>query len=164
MAPRLLAAFGSQRERYGSAGEMQSFSGIAPVISQSGNRKWIHFRWGCPKFLRQTFHEYAGLSIQRCRWARDFYQRQRSCGKAHHAAVRSLAFKWIRILFRCWQSGALYDEALFLCSRAPAAAAVQPAVGSQTGRAADTQPSCATAAGFRFKTVAGMSKFCGMTC
>jgi transposase len=32
LAPRLLAAFGSQRERYRNAGEVQTYSGIAPVM------------------------------------------------------------------------------------------------------------------------------------
>jgi transposase len=100
MAPRLLAAFGSQRERYGSAGEVQTYTGIAPVMETSGKKKWVHFRWACPKFLRQSFHEWAGHSIAQSRWARSYYQQLRSRGKGHHAAVRALAFKWIRILFR----------------------------------------------------------------
>jgi hypothetical protein len=29
-------------------------------------------------------------------WARNYYQQLRSRGKGHHAAVRALAFKWIR--------------------------------------------------------------------
>jgi transposase len=117
MAPRLLAAFGSRRERFANANQVQSFSGLAPVREASGNQRWIHFRWACPKFLRQTFHEYAGLSIQQCAWAREFYDKQRDKGKGHHAAVRSLAFKWIRILFRCWQSRTAYDESLYLAAR-----------------------------------------------
>ena len=36
LAPRLLAAFGSQRDRYLSAAEIQQFSGIAPVLVRSG--------------------------------------------------------------------------------------------------------------------------------
>jgi transposase len=56
LAPRLLAAFGSQRERYRNAGEVQTYSGIAPVMEKSGKKQWIHFRWACPKFLRQSFH------------------------------------------------------------------------------------------------------------
>jgi hypothetical protein len=52
LAPRLLAAFGSQRERYGSAGEVQVYSGIAPVMEKSGKKKWVHCRIACPKFLR----------------------------------------------------------------------------------------------------------------
>jgi len=103
MAPRLLAAMGTQRERYSSAQELQAFSGIAPVMEQSGKSKWVHSRWRCPKFLRQSFHEWAGHSIRFCPWARAFYQQQRTRGKGHHAATRSLAFKWMRILFRCWQ-------------------------------------------------------------
>jgi transposase len=114
MAPRLLAAFGSRRERYASAQELQAFSGIAPVKEASGRQTWIHFRWACPKFLRQTFHEYAGLSIQFCGWARAFYDAQRARKKSHAAAVRALAFKWIRILFRCWQSRQAYDESLYM--------------------------------------------------
>jgi transposase len=116
LAPRLLAAFGSQRERYQSAREMQSYSGIAPVMERSGKKKWVHFRWACPKFLRQSFHEWAGHSIAQSSWARTYYQLQRQRGKGHHAAVRSLAFKWIRIVFRCWKDGVAYDENHYLAT------------------------------------------------
>jgi transposase len=57
LAPRLMAALGSRRERFASAAELQRFSGIAPVQEASGNSQWIHRRWACPKFLRQSFHE-----------------------------------------------------------------------------------------------------------
>src|SRR6266705_1477553 len=68
MAPRLLAAFGSQRERYQNAAEMQTFSGIAPVTESSGKSSWVHFRFACSKFLRQSFHEWAALSIPHSQW------------------------------------------------------------------------------------------------
>jgi transposase len=110
LAPRLLVAFGSQRERYANAEEVQAYTGIAPVTERSGNKKWVHFRWACPKFLRQTFHEWAGHSIAHSQWARSYYQQQRERGKGHHAAVRGLAFKWIRIVFRCWKDEVVYDE------------------------------------------------------
>jgi len=110
MAPRLLAAFGSQRERYGNAGEVQTYTGIAPVMEKSGKKKWVHFRWACPKFLRQSFHEWAGHTIGYSVWARAYYQQQRQQGNDHHAAVRALAFKWIRIVFRCWKDRVAYDE------------------------------------------------------
>jgi transposase len=118
LAPRLLAAFGSQRERYGSAQEVQSYSGIAPVTERSGKKKWVHFRWAAPKFLRQSFHEWAGHSIAHSVWARSCYQQLRSRGKGHHAAVRALAFKWIRILFRCWKDGVAYEESKYLAALA----------------------------------------------
>jgi transposase len=116
LAPRLLAAFGSRRDRYDTAADMQQFSGIAPVLERSGKTAWVHFRWACPKFLRQTFHEWAGHSIGFCGWARAYYQQQRKSGHDHHAAVRALAFKWIRIAFRCWKDGVPYDDSRYVAS------------------------------------------------
>jgi len=116
LAPRLLAAFGSCRERFPNASEVQKLSGIAPVVNRSGKAESVHFRRACPKFLRQTFHEWAGHSIAFCDWARVFYQQQKQQGHDHHAAVRALAFKWIRIAFRCWQDGVPYDDARYVAS------------------------------------------------
>ncbi len=118
LAPRLLAAFGSQRDRYASADEVQKYSGIAPVMEKSGKKQWIHFRWACPKFLRQSFHEWAGHSIAYSVWARSYYQQQRNKGQDHHAAVRALAFKWIRVVFRCWKDRVVYDESKYLAALA----------------------------------------------
>jgi len=116
LAPRLLAAMGSDRSRFESASEIQKYSGIAPVTDRSGKHEWIHRRFACPKFLRQTFHEFAGQSIKWSAWARGHYDLQRSKGKGHHAAVRSLAFKWIRIIFRCWNDRVAYNEKIHLDS------------------------------------------------
>jgi transposase len=116
MAPRLLAAFGSQRERFQSASAVQTWSGIAPVMASSGKSSWVHFRFACPKFLRQTFHEWADYSLGYSKWAHAYYQQQRRRGKKHHAAVRALAFKWIRIVFRCWKDRVAYDEGIYLAA------------------------------------------------
>src|ERR671934_354516 len=113
-APRLLVAFGEQRERYASAAELQKYAGIAPVTERSGKKSWVHWRLQCPKFLRQTFVEWAAESIRHSFWAQVYYQQQRDKGKAHQAAVRALAFKWIRILYRCWQERTPYDESVYL--------------------------------------------------
>lgn len=114
LVPRLIAAFGTDRTRFQSATEVQQYTGIAPVTERSGQTTWVHWRWAAPTFLRQTFHEFAGLSIQHSAWARAYYDLQRERGKGHHAAVRALAFKWIRIIFRCWQNRTPYDEARYL--------------------------------------------------
>jgi transposase len=113
-APRLLVAFGEQRERYASASDLQQYAGIAPVTERSGNTCWVHWRLQCPKFLRQTFVEWAGESIRHSFWARAYYAQQRAKGKTHQAATRALAFKWIRILYRCWQTHTPYDESTYL--------------------------------------------------
>lgn len=111
LAPRLLAAFGTDRQRLEQADEMQRISGIAPVTKQSGKtQRRVHRRWACNKFLRQTFHEHAQHSLVHSRWARAYYDLMRSKGVKHHAAIRALAFKWIRILHRCWKDRTNYNE------------------------------------------------------
>jgi transposase len=113
LAPRLLAAFGSDRGRFEFVAEMQQLSGIAPVTEKSGTGIWIHWRLACSKFLRQTFQEFAGCSIVQSNWARAYYDQMRKRGKTHHAALRALAFKWIRIMFRCWKTRTLYNETVY---------------------------------------------------
>ena len=114
LAPRLLVAFGEDRSRYKSAAEIQQYAGIAPVTERSGKRSWIHWRWQCSKFLRQTFVEWSAKTVSQSYWAGVYYQNQRDKGKSHQAAVRSLAFKWIRILYACWQSKTPYNETRYL--------------------------------------------------
>jgi Transposase IS116/IS110/IS902 family. len=67
-AARLLAAFGSDRERYATADDLACLSGVSPVIERSGQNCWTRWRYFCPKFLRQTFVEYAGESTVHCAW------------------------------------------------------------------------------------------------
>jgi hypothetical protein len=54
------------------------------------------------------------MSMRYSIWAAAFYRQQREKGKGHHAAIRALAFKWLRILYRCWQDRKPYDEATYL--------------------------------------------------
>ena len=112
--PRLLVAMGSDRERYDDASGVAKYAGIAPVVERSGNKEWIHWRWSCPKFLRQSFVEWSGETIRRSFWAKAYYDQQKKKGKSHQAAIRSLAFKWIRIIFRLWKDRTLYDESKYL--------------------------------------------------
>jgi transposase len=114
LAPRLMVAFGDQRDRYACAADLQKYAGIAPVTERSGNQCSVHWRWRCPKFLRQTFIEWSNKSIHHSFWAQAYYQQKRTQGQSHQAAVRALAFKWIRILFRCWQDRRPYDESVYL--------------------------------------------------
>jgi transposase len=113
-APRLAAAFGTDRSRWASATEVQAHSGIAPVTKRSGKTRSVHHRLACPKFVKQTFHEFADQSIRFSRWARAYYDQQRARGNGHHAALRALAYTWIRILFRCWKERRLYNEETYI--------------------------------------------------
>ncbi len=109
-----MAAFGEDRQRFGSPAELQRDAGIAPVTERSGTSIWVHFRYRCPTFLRQSFIEWVGHTIPRSYWAEAFYRQQRAKGARHQAALRALAFKWIRILFRCWKDRIAYDETTYL--------------------------------------------------
>lgn len=113
LAPRLLAAFGADRDRFQTAVDIQELSGIAPVTERSGKSIWIHRRWACPKFMLQSFHEFADQARKFSAWSKLYYQQQRAKGKEHHAAVRTLAYKWIRIMFRCWKDRQPYDESRY---------------------------------------------------
>ena len=114
LAPRLLVAMGENRSRFTSASEIQMYSGIAPVTERSGQKCWVHWRYQCSKFVRQSFIEWAAKSVHQSYWAGLYYQQQRSKGNTHQSSVRSLAFKWIRVLYRCWKAKEPYNESKYL--------------------------------------------------
>jgi transposase len=116
LAPRLLTMLGTDRGRFPSALEVSCYSGIAPVTEKSGKTQhWTHLRWNCPKFLRQTWHEFANASRKYSPWASACYD-DLITRMDHHEAVRKLAYKWQRIVWRIWQRHEVYDEARYLSS------------------------------------------------
>jgi hypothetical protein len=84
---------------------------IAPLTTRSGTKKWVHSRYRCPKFLRQSFVEWADESTRHSFRTRAFYRHQREKKTSHQMAVRVFAFKWIYILWRWWPARRPYDEA-----------------------------------------------------
>lgn len=114
MGPCMLAALGDNRDRFNSAEEIQNYAGIAPVTERSGQKSWVHWRWQCAKFVRQTFVEWAAMTVNSSYWAKLYYQDLREKGKSHQSAIRALEFKWIRIIYRCWKARTCYDEAKYL--------------------------------------------------
>ncbi len=114
LAPRLCVAFGTLSSLYPDPASLQKYAGVAPVREKSGNQIWTHWRWGAPTFLRQTFTEWAGQTVRYSAWAKVYYQRMLQKGKKHPAILRALAFKWIRVLWKCWQTQTPYDEARYL--------------------------------------------------
>jgi transposase len=114
LAPRLCVAFGTDLQLYTDPSQLQKYAGVAPVREKSGNQLWTHWRWRAPRFLRQTFVEWAGQTVRYSEWARLYYQRMIQKGKTHAVTLRALAFKWIRILWKCWQTGTPYNEQTYL--------------------------------------------------
>jgi transposase len=116
LAPRLLVAFGNERSRFASAQAFMSYVGIAPVKEESGKKRWVHWRWSCPIFLRQTFVEWVNQARRFSSWSQVFYEQQKQAGKSHQKAIRALAYKWGRILWRCWQDNVPYNEEKYVAA------------------------------------------------
>jgi transposase len=115
LAPRLLVAFGTHRQRFASAAEVAQFYGIAPVVQQSGHSKTVRVRYRCPKFGRQSFHENAACALKKEPWARCYYEaHKKKHDNKHHPACRALAFKLTRIYFACWRDKKTYQPDLYV--------------------------------------------------
>ena len=114
LTPRLLVAFGEQRQRFASAAESERYSGVAPVTERSGNKCSVPLAVAMSNVLAADVRRMGSTAINKSFWAGAFYRQQRDKGCSHQAAVRALAFKWLRILYRCWQTQTPYDESTYL--------------------------------------------------
>lgn len=112
LAPRLLAEIGDQRSRFARAEGLQAYAGTAPITFQSGQIEKHLVRRACARPLRSTVHLWANLSRRKCPWAQAYYQAHRDKGQSHACALRCLGQRWLKILWRMWQDGTRYDEAL----------------------------------------------------
>ena len=114
LAPCLCVAFGTSRGLHPDPASLEKLAGVAPVREKSGNQVWTYWRWLAPTFLRQTFVEWAGQTVVFLAWAKVYYQLMIAKGTKHHAVLRALAFKWIRVLWKCWQTRTPYLESRYL--------------------------------------------------
>ena len=112
LAPRLLAEIGDDRTRFIDAQGLQCIAGTAPVTVQSGKRCNQHMRYACDDTLRATVHLWANQSRAKCAWAQAYYDEHRKNGQSHACALRCLGQRWLKILWKMWQSRTRYDEAL----------------------------------------------------
>ena len=90
LAPRLLVAFGEQRDRFNSAAELQAL--CRHCSGDRAQRKESAGYIGdgnAPTFLRQTFVEWAAQTINKSFWAGAYYQQQCDKGCSYNAAVRA---------------------------------------------------------------------------
>ena len=114
LAPRLCVAFGTIRPLYPDPASRQKHAGVAPGREKSGQSLWTHWRWRAPVCLRQSFVEWAGQTVRYSPGAKVYYERMVAKGNGHHAILRALAFKGIRVLWVGWQTRTPYDETRYL--------------------------------------------------
>jgi transposase len=117
LAPRLLAEWGDDRQRYLDATSIQALAGTSPVTFQSGNFCKAHRRTACVKPFRNALHQFAWHSTQQELWAATYYQRKRDEGKSHPVALRALANQWVRIIYALWRKQQPYDAAIFVAAQ-----------------------------------------------
>lgn len=111
LAPRLLAELGTDRRQFDSPDALRCYAGTAPVLRQSGKMRFACLRRACNKHLRCTVHHWADKSRLLCAWAEAYYQHKKSQGLNHAAALRCLGQRWLKILWKMWQTSKPYDEA-----------------------------------------------------
>lgn len=116
LLPRIIAALGSDRERFANAQDLANYTGTSPICRQSGKSRQVSRRWMCNKYLMQTFHELAASTVIWTPWAKAYYQLNKQRGMKHHAILRKLARCWLRILWRVWKNRTPYDEARYEAS------------------------------------------------
>lgn len=113
LAPRLLAAIGTDLKRYGNdLSVLQAFAGTAPISYQSGRIRKARMRWACDKFMRYTVHLWAECFWKYSPWGGVYYRKKRQEGKSHACALRCLAQRLLKILFRMILDKKPYDAQL----------------------------------------------------
>jgi transposase len=115
LGPRLLAELGDHRERFDSPEGLQCYAGTAPVTIQSGKRGkpgLVRYRRACQKLMRATVQHWAALSCRKCPWAETYYRHKRDKGMSHNCALRCLGQRWLKILWKMWQTRTPYDAEL----------------------------------------------------
>ena len=100
LAPRLLAAIGTDPQRYGSHQVLQCFAGTAPVSYESGQIKKAEIRWACDKFLRHTVHLWADCFRKASVWGQTYYRKKRQQGMSHACSLRCLGQRLLKIVFK----------------------------------------------------------------
>ena len=112
LAPRLLSELGDDRTRFPTAESLQCYAGTAPISYQSGQINRTYMRRACNLRLRHAVQQWAGLSLHRSTWAYTYYHKHRADGQSHACALRCLSQRWVKILWRMWQTKVCYDAEL----------------------------------------------------
>lgn len=112
LAPRLLSELGDDRSRFPTAESLQCYAGTAPISYQSGQTNRTLMRRACNTRLRHAVQQWAGLSVTQSTWACAYYRQHRAIGQSHSCALRCLGQRWMKILWRMWQSRTSYDPEL----------------------------------------------------
>jgi transposase len=116
-AARLLARLGDNRASFKSVDVLRATAGTVPITRSSGKRHAVLFRRECSHPLRKTFYDLAMKSKRYSPWAKSYFESQITRGHARARANRALANRWVGIVWKLWQTRAMYDEAVHQANR-----------------------------------------------
>ena len=109
-AAKMIGLMGDNKQRFKKSANMQVLFGTAPRNYQSGNYHKVSMRRACKKRGRNLLFYFAFSSLKHSAWAREYYDWQRTKGKIHSVAIRSLSNKWLNKIFFMWKNETLYKE------------------------------------------------------
>ena len=108
----LLAEIGEDRRRFPEPAVLLAEAGLAPVTRASGRSRSVRFRYAANTHLRDAAMWWAFNSLKTSPWAAAAFRQARDQrGQRYHRALRGLAARWMRILWRCWTDHTTYDPA-----------------------------------------------------
>jgi transposase len=106
----LLAEIGEDRTRFPEPAALLAEAGLAPVTRASGRSRSVRFRYAANTHLREAAMWWAFNSLKTSPWAASAFRQARDQrGQRYHRALRGLAARWTRILWRCWTDHTLYN-------------------------------------------------------
>jgi transposase len=114
LEPALLAKLGDQRSRFPTPQTLQAAAGTCPVTDASGKTHRILFRTACDHDFRYIAQTWARGSVRTSAWAQLYFSETCKHTRSISHAYRCLANRWLAILWKLWQDGRPYDEALHL--------------------------------------------------
>lgn len=110
LGARVLAEFGDDPDRYATAKARKNYAGTSPITRASGKKKVALARFVHNDRLIDALMAQAQSALLRSPGARAYYDRQRTRGAGHNAALRQLANRLVGILHGCLKTGTLYNE------------------------------------------------------
>jgi transposase len=106
----LLAGIGEDRTRFPEAAVLLAEAGLAPVTRASGRSRSVRFRYAANTRIREAAMWWAFNSIKLSPWAAAAFRQARDQrGQRYHRALRGLAARWMRLLWRCWTDHTIYN-------------------------------------------------------
>ena len=118
LAPKMLALFGDNKDRFETYQSVQCYAGTSPVTAQSGKSFYsVKMRRACNKTFRDVLYKFSFCTISQEGWSAQYYKQLKDKGHSHSRAIRALSNKWVKIIFRMWKDGKNYDSNIFVTKR-----------------------------------------------